>query len=47
VRGDSGSRLRLFEWAEGMRNGGEPTPEETALLQVWRLAGKQGNGEAT
>jgi hypothetical protein len=45
VRGDSGARLRLFEWAEGMRAGGEPTPEEAALLQVWRLAGKPGNGE--
>jgi hypothetical protein len=41
VRGDSGARLRLFEWAEGMRNGGEPTPEELALLQVWRLASKE------
>ncbi|HVG08389.1 MAG TPA: PD-(D/E)XK nuclease family protein [Thermoanaerobaculia bacterium] len=41
VRGDSGARLRLFEWAEGMRNGGEPTPEEAALLQVWRLASKE------
>jgi hypothetical protein len=50
VRGDSGARLRLFEWAEGMQSssyqpGGEPTPEELALLQVWRLAGKPGNGE--
>ncbi|HEX5717937.1 MAG TPA: PD-(D/E)XK nuclease family protein [Thermoanaerobaculia bacterium] len=41
VRGDSGSRLRLFEWAEVMWNGGEPTPEEAALLQVWRLLAKE------
>ena len=50
VRGDSGARLRLFEWAEGMQSstnqGGEPAPGEGALLQVWRLAAKPGNGEA-
>jgi hypothetical protein len=43
LRGDSGARLRLFEWAESQAGS---TPAEEALLQVWRLAGKAAkNGE--
>jgi len=45
VRGDSGARLRLFEWAERARAGSEVSPPETALLQVWRLPAKPSNGE--
>jgi hypothetical protein len=37
LRGDSGARLRLFEWAERMGNGGEASSSEAALLEVWRL----------
>jgi superfamily I DNA/RNA helicase len=48
LRGDSGARLRLFEWT------GDPDagPAQAALLRVWRLAAKPereepetGNGE--
>ncbi len=45
LRGDSGARLRLFEWNE--RNGQNGRPEalgsaEEALLRVWRLPAKPG-----
>jgi RecB family exonuclease/superfamily I DNA/RNA helicase len=39
IRGDSGARLRLFEWAS--RSG----REDSALLRVWRLAAKEERGE--
>lgn len=37
LRGDSGARLRLFEWSERRE---ELQPAEMALLDVWRLAAK-------
>ena len=37
LRGDSGARLRLFEWSERRE---DLAPEEAALLEVWRLAAK-------
>jgi hypothetical protein len=40
VRGDSGARLRLFEWTERMRGASDLPPAEAALLQVWRLPAK-------
>jgi hypothetical protein len=42
LRGDSGARLRLFEWAGNP----DPGPAQTALLRVWRLAAKQEREEA-
>ena len=48
VRGDSGARLRLFEWSD--RNGQRTDaldPAEEALLRVWRLPARQrAEGEA-
>ena len=38
MRGDSGARLRLFEWAELLN---PADPQEAALLQVWRLPAKE------
>ncbi|HET9225842.1 MAG TPA: PD-(D/E)XK nuclease family protein [Thermoanaerobaculia bacterium] len=38
MRGDSGARLRLFEWAELLDSS---DPQEAALLQVWRLPAKE------
>jgi len=41
LRGDSGARLRLFEWAERARHA--PSPGDgahEALFRVWRLAAK-------
>jgi CRISPR/Cas system-associated exonuclease Cas4 (RecB family) len=49
LRGDSGARLRLFEWAERAgRAGPDPVRGEagSALLRVWRLAAKQEREEA-
>ncbi len=44
LRGDSGARLRLFEWSE--RREEDAAPAEAALLEVWRLAAKPArNGE--
>lgn len=45
IRGDSGARLRLFEWAERMRGSCEvpaasASLAEAALLEVWRLPDK-------
>jgi hypothetical protein len=40
VRGDSGARLRLFEWTERMRGAPDLPSAEAALLQVWRLPDK-------
>jgi PD-(D/E)XK nuclease superfamily protein len=51
LRGDSGARLRLFEWSERARaeTGGAGREEggaaERALLAVWRLAAKAAPGE--
>jgi hypothetical protein len=42
LRGDSGARLRLFEWTESP---GETVPAEEALLRVWRLWEKPGKEE--
>jgi hypothetical protein len=42
LRGDSGARLRLFEWAGNP----DPGPAQEALLRVWRLAAKQEREEA-
>ncbi|HEX4960108.1 MAG TPA: PD-(D/E)XK nuclease family protein [Thermoanaerobaculia bacterium] len=42
LRGDSGARLRLFEWAERVQEAG---PAEEALLEVWRLWEKPGKEE--
>ncbi|MFL6201058.1 MAG: PD-(D/E)XK nuclease family protein [Thermoanaerobaculia bacterium] len=49
LRGDSGARLRLFEWTGRMRESGGESPAEAALLQVWRLAEKttKPNGEGS
>jgi hypothetical protein len=44
LRGDSGARLRLFEWAERTS---ETVPAEEALLRVWRLWEKPGKEERT
>src|SRR6185369_13409226 len=47
LRGDSGARGRLFEWAA--RGGPEPPepsePISAALLAVWGLPGAAGEGE--
>ncbi len=44
LRGDSGVRMRLFEWTE---TADTADAAEEALLKVWRLAdGQPGNGEA-
>lgn len=40
VRGDSGSRVRLLEWADRMRGARDLPPAEAALLEVWRLPDK-------
>jgi hypothetical protein len=45
LRGDSGARLRLFEWSE--RPPDENVPAEEALLRVWRLWEKPGKEEKT
>ncbi|HEV7785281.1 MAG TPA: PD-(D/E)XK nuclease family protein, partial [Thermoanaerobaculia bacterium] len=42
LRGDSGARLRLFEWTERTS---ETVPAEEALLRVWRLWEKPGKEE--
>lgn len=42
LRGDSGARLRLFEWTGNP----DPGPAQAALLRVWRLAAKQERPEA-
>lgn len=45
LRGDSGARLRLFEWSERRE---DLAPGEAALLEVWRLAAKAArNGEGS
>jgi hypothetical protein len=44
LRGDSGARLRLFEWSE---RASETVPAEEALLRVWRLWEKPGKEEKT
>lgn len=44
IRGDSGARIRLFEWADRMRGARDlpaANPAEAALLEVWRLADKK------
>jgi hypothetical protein len=46
VRGDSGARLRLFEWAERAKERADLDPAESALLRVWRLAARGGREEA-
>ncbi len=47
LRGDSGSRLRLFEWTEKARREAVPLdPAQSALLRVWRLAAKEEREEA-
>ncbi|MEA2694716.1 MAG: ATP-dependent helicase/nuclease subunit [Acidobacteriota bacterium] len=53
IRGDSGARGRLFEWAarggtgEDPGNPGDPgDPGEAALLAVWGLPGAAGEGES-
>jgi hypothetical protein len=38
LRGDSGARLRIVEWAREAASGQDPAPEEAALLRLWRLA---------
>jgi hypothetical protein len=43
LRGDSGARLRLFEWTE---RSAETVPAEEALLRVWRLWEKPGKEES-
>ncbi|HEV7516554.1 MAG TPA: PD-(D/E)XK nuclease family protein, partial [Thermoanaerobaculia bacterium] len=49
LRGDSGARGRLFEWAArggtGDDSGDPGNPGEAALLAVWRLPGAPGEGE--
>lgn len=45
VRGDSGARLRLFEWADRMRGMRDLPASESALLQVWKLPAKDRDGE--
>jgi superfamily I DNA/RNA helicase len=45
VRGDSGARLRLFEWADRMRGRDDLPPAEAALLQVWRLPARNRDEE--
>lgn len=45
VRGDSGARLRLFEWAERARRSEGLDPAQAALLRVWRLAAKEESEE--
>lgn len=40
VRGDSGARLRLFEWTERMRGANDLPAAEASLLEVWRLPDK-------
>jgi hypothetical protein len=42
LRGDSGARMRLFEWTEQVQ---EVSPAEEALLEVWRLWEKPGREE--
>jgi RecB family exonuclease len=44
VRGDSGARLRLFEWADRMRGARDLPSAESALLQVWKLPAKDRDG---
>lgn len=44
LRGDSGARLRLFEWSERSRET-QNLPAEEALLRVWRLWEKPGKEE--
>jgi hypothetical protein len=39
LRGDSGSRQRLFEWTR--QGEAQPAPAEEALLRVWRLWGRE------
>jgi RecB family exonuclease/superfamily I DNA/RNA helicase len=41
IRGDSGARTRLFEWAERMRGVRDLPGAEAALLEVWRLPVKE------
>jgi hypothetical protein len=49
LRGDSGARGRLFDWATRGDTGQEPgdpdEPGAAALLAVWRLPGAAGEGE--
>ena len=49
LRGDSGARGRLFEWAgrggTGEDSGNPGDLGEAALLAVWRLPGAAGEGE--
>ncbi|MES1241115.1 MAG: PD-(D/E)XK nuclease family protein [Acidobacteriota bacterium] len=40
VRGDSGSRVRLLEWADRMRGVPDLPDAEASLLGVWRLPAK-------
>lgn len=47
LRGDSGARLRLFEWADRLAAEEEFSSAEKALLRVWSLAGKPRNEEGT
>jgi RecB family exonuclease len=46
LRGDSGARLRLFEWTGREREPGGEGPAQEALLRVWRLAAKEVREEA-
>jgi hypothetical protein len=45
LRGDSGARLRLFEWTERSQETVPANPAEMALLKVWRLWEKPGKEE--
>jgi len=42
LRGDSGARLRLFEWTRRAQETIPAIPAEEALLKVWRLWEKPG-----
>lgn len=48
LRGDSGARRRLHEWASRQRSDGTapPFPAEAALLAVWQLAAAEPAGAA-
>jgi RecB family exonuclease len=45
LRGDSGARLRLVEWAERARKSVDLDPAQAGLLRVWRLAAKEERDE--
>lgn len=47
LRGDSGARLRLFEWSERASEAPGSSLAEEALLRVWRLWEKPGREDRT